>query len=279
MTRETPPPEAWALAAGSFGRELAKALMAYATPILWSAGETSGRLDDEVRSGTTFFLDCGQGPFGVTAGHVFEAHKARADVAGVPCNIGLGQPGSGRLFDLRERVIACSHSPDIATYRISPEEIARTGARVVTATKWPSQPPRVGDVVAFVGFPGSSRRIKAPRQISFETFHGAAFVESVSPERICCPTPREWITPIAGMRFPGPDENAAGLSGGPVFCFERGDVLSWRLMGVVSDGGGGTHDGDGAPFLDMIVGARADLINADGTINELPNPRPRRRYE
>ena len=114
-------------------------------------------------------------------------------------------------------------------------------------------------MVAFVGFPGSGRRIESPGQISFERFHGAAFVESVSPERISCPIPREWIMPIRGMRFLHPGEDTAGLSGGPLFCFDRGDVLSWRLLGVICDGGGGTHEGDGVPFLDIVVGARADL--------------------
>jgi hypothetical protein len=46
---------------------------------------------------------------------------------------------------------------------------------------------------------------------------------------------------------------------------------------VICDDGGGAHEGDGGPFLDVVVGARADLINADGTINDLPGPRRRER--
>jgi hypothetical protein len=90
MPRKAPPPEAYALAGGDFGRQAADASLANPTPILWSAGEAVGRMDEEVRNGTTFFLDCGQGPFGVTAGHVYEEHKARADASGVLCQIGLG---------------------------------------------------------------------------------------------------------------------------------------------------------------------------------------------
>ena len=77
------------------------------------------------------------------------------------------------------------------------------------------------------------------------------------------------------MRFPAPGEDTAGLSGGPLVCFNQGAVLSWRPVGVICDGGGGDHEGEGGPFLDMVVGARADLINSDGTINELPRPRRR----
>jgi hypothetical protein len=269
MSRKPPPLEAWLLAGGKFGRELANAILSYPAFIFWGTGDTADT-DDEVSNGTTFFLDCGQGPFGVTAGHVYEAHKARADTSGVLCQI--GRPSSRGIgpVDLRQRLIAHSHSPDIATYKISAEEIDRIGARVVTASK----EPREDDIVAFVGFPGSGREILAPRSIAFEPFHGAAFVESMSLETVSCPIPHEWIIPIEGMRFPEPGEDTdAGLSGGPMFCFDRGAVLSWRLLGVICDGGGGGHEGEGGPFLDVIVAARADLINADGTINELPRPR------
>jgi hypothetical protein len=275
MPRESPPPEAWALARGDYGRELAKAVLTYPAFVFWVAGDTVGGMDDEIRSGTTFFLDCGEGPFGVTAGHVYEGHKARADATGILCQIGRPSGSSTGFFDLRKRLIAHSESPDIATYKVSPEEIARIGARIVKPKEWPPKPPRIDDTVAFVGFPGSGREITAPRRIAFEAFHGAAFVESVSPEKISCPIPREWIVPIKGMRLPDPGEDTAGLSGGPLICFDRGDVVSWRLLGVICDGGGGAHEGEGGPFLDVVVGARADLINADGTINELPHPRRR----
>lgn len=275
-SRKPPPPDAWAKATGDFGRQLADAILAYAAPILWGAGEPAGGMNDDVRSGTTFFVDTGEALFGVTAGHVYEAHKARADATGVLCQIGLGEAGKGsRVFDLRERVIDHSQSPDIATYRISPEEIARTGARVFKAPGWPPKPPKVDAGVAFVGYPGSGREVVAPRRIAWDNFHGSAFVESVSDERITCPIPREWIVPIKGMRFPAPGEDTAGLSGGPLVCFNQGAVLSWRLVGVICDGGGGAYEGEGGPFLDMVVGARVDLINADGTINELPHPRRR----
>jgi hypothetical protein len=272
-----PPPDAYSKATGDFGRQLADAILSYATPIFWSAGQTVGRMDDKVRSGTTFFVDTGEALFGVTAGHVYEAHKARADATGVLCQIGLGEAveGRSRLFDLRDRVIAHSQSPDIATYRISLDEIARTGARVLKATEWPPNPPKGGAGVAFVGYPRFGREIVAPGRIAWDNFHGTALVESVSDEKISCPIPRESIVPIKGMRFPAPGEDTAGLSGGPLVCFNQGAVLSWRLVGVICDGGGGDHKGEGGPFLDMIVAGRADLINADGTINELPLPRRR----
>jgi hypothetical protein len=259
------------MAQGDFGRQLAEAVLSYPAFVLWSTGKARGRTNDEVSNGTTFFLDCGQGPFGVTAGHVYEGYEERANRA--PCQIGLPSSGKpGVTIDLRERLIAHSQSPDIATYRISPEEIDRIGAHVVMG---PPKEPKEDDIVAFVGFPKSGREIVAEGRIAFAPFHGAAFVESASLETIACPIPREWITPIQGMRFPEASEDTAGMSGGPVFSFDRGAVMSWRLLGVISDGGGGKHEGDGGPFLDVVVGARADLINADGTINELPHPRRR----
>jgi hypothetical protein len=280
MSRQPPPPDAWAKATGDFGRQLANAILAYAAPIFWAAGETVGGMDDEVRSGTTFFVDTGEALFGVTAGHVFAAHKARGEATGLPCQIGVGEPGHGsRTFDLRQRLIGYSESPDIATYEISREEIDRTGVRVFTPTEWPPQPPKIDDGVAFVGYPGSGREIVSPRRLAMDNFHGTARVGSVSAERISCLIPRDEIVPIQGMRFSEPREDTAGLSGGPLVCFNQGAVLSWRLVGVICDGGGGAHEGEGGPFLDMVVGARIDLVDAHGKINEFPNPRTRPRRD
>jgi hypothetical protein len=86
-----------------------------------------------------FFLDCGRGPFAVTAGHVFgqfvrdrEERRVRGYQLG---NIG---------FDLEERLIDWGRDKkiDIATFRITREEIAEIGKKVVAGTDgaWPPPP-------------------------------------------------------------------------------------------------------------------------------------------
>jgi len=75
-----------------------------------------------------FFLDCGRGPFAVTAGHVYETYlecRQRRRVRSTQiANVD---------FDPVERLIACGKNRglDIATFRITPEEIAATGKKIV----------------------------------------------------------------------------------------------------------------------------------------------------
>ena len=79
------------------------------------------------QQGSVFFLDCGRGPFAVTAGHVFEQFvedRARRRVRG--CQIGnIG-------FNPEERLIALGEDLglDIATFHVTPEEIAATGKKI-----------------------------------------------------------------------------------------------------------------------------------------------------
>jgi hypothetical protein len=75
------------------------------------------------RQGSMFFLDCGRGPFAATAGHGFERFiKDRAQYR---------VRGSQIAFDAEERLIAWSKNLglDIATFRVTPEEIAARRAR------------------------------------------------------------------------------------------------------------------------------------------------------
>jgi hypothetical protein len=122
---------------------------------LWRTQEKHALAALQPRQGSMFFLDCGRGPFAVTAAHVFDeflgdrqTHRVRS------CQIGnLG-------FNPEERLIASgTHQRiDIATFRVTPEEIATTGKRIVQGTDgaWPA-PPNVGEAVFFGGFPGVER--------------------------------------------------------------------------------------------------------------------------
>ncbi|HXJ22221.1 MAG TPA: hypothetical protein VMT03_18515 [Polyangia bacterium] len=231
-------------------------------------------MDDKVNSGTTFFLDSGKKVFGVTAGHVYADHRDRANASGVLCQIGLGPRGRNKHIDLRERIITHSAWPDIATYEVSREEIDRTGAQVVKETAWPPASLKEGEAVVFTGFPGVDRRIEAPGLLSFEHFCGAARVDNINAASISCLRPDDAM-PIADLRFPAPYYDTRGMSGGPMFYVDRGPILSWHLVGVIGEGGGGKYEGEGGPLLDIVTAGRADLINADGTINEIPRGRRR----
>src|SRR5208282_1751508 len=103
--------------------------------------------------------------FAVTAGHVYEAyleHVRERQVRGVQVG-GVG-------FDPQERLIASGKhlGLDIATFRITPAEIAATGKKIIRGTDgpWPP-PPDKREVVYFGGFPEGERDRIADKEFSF----------------------------------------------------------------------------------------------------------------
>jgi hypothetical protein len=81
-----------------------------------------------------FFLDCGRGPFAVTADHIYSEYLEdyeRSDIN----NVQIANVGG---FNLRERVIARGENlgVDIATFQITPDEIA-AGKRAVRGIDGP----------------------------------------------------------------------------------------------------------------------------------------------
>jgi len=112
------PEEAKALIAGDFGKELLKAACAYCHPLFWAVRADSGLWKIKA-NGTAFFLDCGEGPFLVTAAHVYEEYasdleKEKGDVV---CSLG------NVPFRMEERLIAClgQATLDIATFAVNEE--------------------------------------------------------------------------------------------------------------------------------------------------------------
>lgn len=255
------PEEAWRLAAGDFGNEMGKLIRSYAMPLFWAVGVATGGLDDKLVNGTTFFLDCGQGPFGVTAGHVYDEFVEHA-AQGARCQIGFGRPNGRRLFDLRDRLIARGKHVDVATYRISMEEIEGTGAIILggSQSSWPPAAPKEGDALLFAGYPGIERKIETPGTVTLGIYCGGGRIDSISDRDISCLIPHEFMVKLRGFDLPPPGYRTAGMSGAPVLLVERGDVLAWRLAGVVYTGSW--------QLVDMIKAARADLICADGRLFE-----------
>lgn len=120
---------------------LQQAAANYVMPICWIVAEAGKpRIAD---SGSAFLLDCGDGPFLVTAGHVHEGYRstlvAQSDAV---CLL------SDMRFDLANRCIAHDVAYDVATFRVIPKEVKalrRNGKHVLTGSQalWPPQPPAV----------------------------------------------------------------------------------------------------------------------------------------
>jgi hypothetical protein len=116
-------------------------------------------------SGSAFLLDCGAGPFLVTANHVYQGlQDARAEHADTVCIVGELR------FDLIDRAIASDSAYDVATFRVTQDEIDRlagyaSGKIVLSGSQasWPPPPPAIGRGVFFVGFPGDGRGVRPYR--------------------------------------------------------------------------------------------------------------------
>jgi hypothetical protein len=252
------PEEAKRLAAGDLGRALQEAALQYTVPIYWTTTARPNGVDDQLRNGTTFFVDAGRGPFGVTAGHVYDGFVDVATTS-VKCQIGR----STMPFDLRERLIARGRDVDIATYRVSAIEIATAGAVVLTGYQlsWPPKPPEIDRGVVYAGYPGIARRIAAPWRIEFGAATGSGVASSVSARNISSVIERDIVVATKGLELPPVGYDLAGMSGGPMLSLVNGPaVVGWRLAGVISDCS--RHLGE------IVVAARADFIAADGSIEE-----------
>ncbi|MEE8393440.1 MAG: hypothetical protein V3R66_03780, partial [Rhodospirillales bacterium] len=65
--------QAAGLAAGPFGEHLRGLAAMYVAPLFWQEKDQQGNAS--IRNGTMFFLEAGEGPFAVTARHVYQGYR------------------------------------------------------------------------------------------------------------------------------------------------------------------------------------------------------------
>jgi hypothetical protein len=252
--------EAERMLRGGLAKAMREAAAQYSVPLAWVYAEQHRPVVPA--NGSAFLLDCGQGPFLVTAAHVLEGFKrARAEHPDAKAVVGE------TIIPLCERVIASDRAHDVATLRVTPAEVAdlkRYGKVPLTGSQsqWPPPPPVIDRGVFFVGFPGDQRRLLPYRgggevRIEFGAYTALAAASSVSATGLSLLFEHEQ-TFDSGLRTLMPTRcNMGGCSGAPILTFvEERSVFSWRLGGVVNEAGDG-----------LIKAARADCINPDGTIN------------
>jgi len=228
------------------GKEVLESMKRGTSAIHW--GEYP---QDTINSGSMFFLNTGKALFAVTARHVFESYVERAQERILTCQIG------NMRFDPASRLISTGKEVDIATFRITPGELA--DLRMATMP-WPPFIPPEGNGVLLCGFPRYGRFAHKPGGVTFSYFSGLMRVDNVSDRSISMlRQPGEEMVDVLGVGLPEPNLDIGGMSGGPIAGMLRtqSDLLLWFISGVIVEG----HQ-----TLDIIYGARADWINEDGTI-------------
>ena len=236
------------------------------TTALWWVVRAGDR-NYHARNGSAFFLDAGQGVFGVTANHVIEEWRNdRQSKRVVALQLG------GIPFDPegRHAIIAEHRGIDIATFRITTDEVRAIGKTTLTGSQhvWPPPPPQQDKGVYYAGFPGVEKQWLSPREVSFGLAPGGGVANSVSDADVSSLLEREHIIPVLGGGLPPENFDFRRISGGPMLYVVEGVLRSWALAGVIYEGPSTADDPNEAiAGLEVIRARRAHFINPDGTLD------------
>jgi hypothetical protein len=270
--------EAKAVIRGGLGKAELEFIASVTAPLFWILRRSDGT--EQVKSGSVFFLDAGKGVFAVTASHVVEEclNDTRAPTF-VQCMIG----GHGRTayFHLGDRIIDAHHDIDIATLRVSRNEVELTGHTVLTGYQkaWPPRLPEVDRGVTYCGFPGIGRRWLARREISFGCVAMGGIATSSHETTISIQVERENLLQVFGDEQMSENFDFGGMSGGPLIAIVQTPTLrSWMPAGVVFQGPNPSNDpGESIPGLEIFRARPMHFVRADGTLDiarwEQSNPR------
>lgn len=181
-------------------------LTSHALPLALCSRNGAGPKDVVNATATLLWID---EPFAVTAAHVVQAFLLRRQ-ADRDARVWLGE---FQIRDFEQRIVAVSQSHDLATFRVSPEELMWIGrdAAFCSPHRWPPEPVTRGEDVVVLGYP----RDQWPAQLQF-TFR----VESTTARRFG-----------ATLRQVDMPASLSGLSGAPAFRVGRGA----EFVGVVVD--------------------------------------------
>lgn len=224
------------VATGPFPRLLRAIASAKVSPISWVTVPHHGA--PYVHNGSIFFLDCGAGPFAVTAGHVYRGYLQDLAIARrMQCQIGDLE------FDPTARLIEQRVQPDIATFRISLEEIRTMGKEVVVhdLAAWPPAPLHAGEAVIVGGFPAVERieRLRPngmPIEINFGYYYCNTPLTTVFNDQLTCRFERKYWVNSFGQGLPAAGLDLGGISGAPLLrpAYMHG---KWQMLlaGVVTE--------------------------------------------
>jgi len=248
----------------AWGREQSRLASIYADPIIMSC-----RQDQSVfTTATGFLFKPGKKTFLVTNAHVLDdAYLAIKEKYG-SAEFQFGD----RVFE--PNVIAKDANPyvDLAVIDVDGIEFPKRdrgywgsdmGALApYTPSQWPLEPAKEGEVTVTARWPAKFR-VKEADALEFAYFGMfGQRIGDVDDRRFIIPFDREYWTssdfdPTNPIIF---EKELGGLSGGPVFTMHRPGIQTLQLVGVVQRYG---------ETLDVLRCARADVIQADGSLSTL----------
>jgi hypothetical protein len=259
-------------------------------PLYWVFRD-SVRSGDQMKNGSLFFVDTGESLFAVTAAHVVDACLKDSECPVFQSMIGGN--GHGRTIYLQrkdekgssisrlsDRIIGIHHGMDIATLRVSREEVELAGCAVLTSIEGP-WPPRLVEVgaVAYCGCPGEARQRSSHHETIFGFVAMGGVATNVHENCISVQIEREKLMSIFGDGLPE-NYDFRGMSGGPVLeVLQTENGQFWRRPAGVIFQGPNTNDdvGESIRGFEIIRARPVHFINANGTLDiarwDQSNPR------
>jgi hypothetical protein len=231
---------------GPYGRELLRAIHKSTSVLQWGDPRQTAS-----NHGSCFFLRTDRTLFGVTAKHVYHAYLAsKASTPTIICQL------DNIRFDPRERFIAEGRECDIATFVVSPAELAKIERMTVP---WPPVIPSPPQAVLLSGYPGVAKTFHGAHHVDLFDYLAVMAVASVNERDISMiKAPNSDLRDVWGKGLPPEGLDLAGMSGGPVAVLqENAGIISWSISGVIYE----SH-----AKLEIIKAGRADLIADDGTL-------------
>jgi hypothetical protein len=183
----------------------------------------------------------------------------------------IGGDGLTLPIHLGDRIIDANPDLDIATFRVTAEEVKRLGRTAITGyqRQWPPQLPQVDRGVTYCGFPGGGRRLLAQREISFGIVTASGIATSVSETSISVLIERENLMPVLGEGVIPENFDFGGMSGGPVIAIVQTPSLrSWMPAGVIIQGPNPTADDtQSIAGFDVIKARPVQYVLPDGHLD------------
>jgi hypothetical protein len=204
-------------------------------------------------NGSGCLLRFGARIFGVTCRHVIEAYRERRALErGAVFRFG------GAQFEPDDHLVAENAKLDIATLDLTQfvGDAGLTPAACIEPVRWPPGDISTDDVLAYAGFPGVWREEVATDHLRFYSFgSGASGVHSVGTSYLYTRVePKECLAALEDRLVIG---SLGGLSGGPVFVWRTGLVVTAEFVGIVSEY---------QETYDLLYVARANCVQEDGTL-------------
>ena len=182
-----------------------------------------------------------------------------------------GRTGRPIPLHLGDRIIDAHHDLDIATFRVTPEELKLAGHTPLSGFQktWPPRFPEVNGGITYCGFPGHSRSVRSFHEITFGIFSAASNLTSANEQSISVQIERERLVQVLGDGVMSEDYDFGGISGGPLIAIvQTPTIRSWIPAGIIIQGPNPGGDSlQSIQGFEVIKGRPMQYILADGQLD------------